>query len=125
MKRYFDEVDILAASAGGSGDVNQFAAGVLGQDPTKGGGVSDLASSQRHVRDAIAQIAAPAPCKDHQRQTLALMDDGSTMLDELTRAIAANDQARMVTIASRARTLQERARAIAQLAADVKEKYRL
>ncbi len=124
VAEYFRRMDATQSAAKTWSDPNALAQEILAQ-AMKGdsSGFDKLVAASALARDGVRAITAPAPCAEHHRLSLALLEEAVVMLSKLRDGVAAGDPAALMAIASSGSALEERARAVDALAASLRAQY--
>ena len=124
VAEYFRRMDATEGAAKTWSDPNALAQEVLGQ-AMRGdtGGFDNLVTASARARDGVRAITPPAPCAEHHRLTLALLDEAVVILSKLRDGVAAGDPTAVAAIASSGSALEGRARAVDTLAASLRAQY--
>lgn len=123
--RYLAQMDQAIALGATGSDPNALAQAIV-DDALAGrtDGFDAIIASNRAVLAAVQDITAPASCGrcgDHQRQTVALLQDSVALLERLREATRAGDLMALAGAQGAASTLEARARDIEALEARIRQ----
>jgi len=126
VARYFREVEAIQAQAKTSGDPETFARTLLEQG-VKGdeSGFDGLTAANKKVLDSLRSVSVPDPCREHHRQTLALLEESIGMIDGIRRQLQGGSEASLTAFATRGKELESKAKEVDALAAEIKRRYGL
>ncbi len=82
-----------------------------------------MAAEQKRLRGRLAALQTPAPCVAHRDAMLASIDQGLAMLDKLASSMSRGDTAQLTAVADEGRRVEESARAVDKIAAELKKRY--
>ena len=121
---YFQEVDAIQ-SQGKSWTDPEALARTLVEEGAKGdtSGFDGLITANRRVRDSLASIQVPEPCRAHHDRTLTLLDRSIALLENLKRGIQAGDMSALATMPAQARELESGAKEVDGMASEIKRRY--
>jgi hypothetical protein len=124
VAEYFRRMDATQSAAKTWSDPNALAQEILGQAMRgDSGGFDALVTATTAAREGVRAIAAPVPCAEHHRLSLALLGDAVVILTRMRDGMAAGDPAAVAAIATSASALESRARAVDTLAASLRSQY--
>lgn len=124
VAEYFRRMDATQSAAKTWSDPTALAQEVLAQAMRgDSGGFDTLIAASAAARDGVRSMTVPAPCGDHHRLTLALLDDAVLILTRLREGVAAGDPSAVAGIASSGSALEARARAVEELGASIRSQY--
>jgi hypothetical protein len=121
---YFREVETIQSRGKSWGDPQALAQTLLAQ-AAKGdvSGFDGLAAANRGVRDALLAVAAPEPCREHHRLTLALLDESIAMLDRVKGLISGADAGSLAAMPAEGQALERKAKDVDAMAAEIKRRF--
>lgn len=124
VMQYFSSFDQIGATAKSFDDPNAYAQQMLKQ-VTSGdtSGIDKLIESYQNFHDKIGQLAAPATCKEHQRQTMAVVRRSIGNLNDLKSAIGRGDINALTRITGDMKSVEEQSRQVDRLASQIKAQY--
>jgi len=124
VAEYFRRMDAAQSAAKTWSDPTALAQEVLAQAMRgDSGGFDKLIAASAAARDGVRSMTVPAPCGEHHRLTLALLDDAVLILTKLREGVAAGDPSAVAGIASSGSALEARARAVDDLGASLRSQY--
>ena len=123
---YFREVESIQSQAKSPGDPQALAQTLLDQ-AVKGdlSGFDGLTAANRKVRDALRAVAAPEPCREHHRLTLALLDESIAMLDRVKGQLSGADERSLASMPAEGQELERKAKSVDAMAAEIKRRFGL
>lgn len=126
VARYFEQVESIQSQGKYWSDPQALAKALMDQ-AGKGdsSGFDKLLETNRRVRDELRGLQVPAPCAEHHRLTLALVEDGMSLLSQV-RDSAMNptqDMGALNAYATGGRELEARAKEVDALAARIKQQF--
>jgi hypothetical protein len=123
---YFREVEAIQSQGKSSSDPEAFARALLEQG-AKGdvSGFDTLESANKKIRDALRAVAVPEPCRDHHRQTLALIEESIAMLERVKGQLQGSDEGSLAALPAEGMALERKAKQVDALAADIKRRFGL
>jgi hypothetical protein len=124
VAEYFRRMDATQSAAKTWSDPTALAQEVLA-DAMRGdsGGFDKLIAASAAARDGVRTLTVPAPCAEHHRMTLALLNDAVVILTRLRDGVAAGDPSAVAGIATSGSALEARARAVDELGASLRAQY--
>jgi hypothetical protein len=127
VARYFAEADAIGAEAKSATGDPEALAGLILKHATDGdmSELDALLRTQRGLLDRLRAVAAPAPCVEHQRKSVAAVEDGITILERTRDAIVSRDVAGINVLTAQGQDLERRAREVDALGAALKKRYGL
>lgn len=124
VAEYFRRMDATQSAAKTWSDPSALAQEVLAQAMRgDSGGFDTLIAASAAARDGVRTMTVPAPCGEHHRLTLALLNDAVLILTKLREGVAAGDPSAVAGIASSGSALEARARAVDELGASLRSQY--
>lgn len=128
VARYFQDLESIESRSKYWNDPQALAKAVMDQagkaDPS---GFDKLIEANRRVRDDVRALRVPAPCAEHSRLTLALVEEGLSLLERV-RTSAMNpseDMGALSAFATAGQDLETRAKDVDALAKRIKEQFGL
>ena len=126
IARYFRQLDAAEGRAKYWDDPEALAKALLDQTSRgDAGGFDKLISANQRAREELQALAVPAPCAEHHRLTLGLMDDAIALLKEVRDKAVAQDTGGLLAVPTAARELETKAREADRLAGDLKRAHGL
>jgi len=124
VTQYFSSFDQIGATAKSFDDPNAYAQEMLKQ-VTSGdtSGIDKLIESYKDFHNQIGRLNAPATCKEHQRQTMAVVSRSIGNLNELKSAIGRGDINALTRITGDMKSVEEQSRQVDRLASQIKTQY--
>lgn len=124
VRLYFGELEALQARGKYWNDPESFGRTLIDQ-ASRGdaSGFDELITANQRVRDAVAAMTVPAPCAEHHSRTLGLLDEGLSLLKEVKSRFHSEEETGLEAIAASAYSIQNRAKQVDALAADLKRRY--
>lgn len=124
VAEYFRRMDATQSAAKTWSDPTALAQEVLA-DAMRGdsSGFDKLIAASAAARDGVRTMTVPAPCAEHHRLTLALLNDAVVILTRLRDGVAAGDPGAVAGIATSGSALEARARAVDELGASLRSQY--
>ena len=124
VAEYFRRMDATQSAAKTWSDPTALAQEVLAQAMRgDSGGFDTLIAASAAARDGVRTMTVPAPCGEHHRLTLALLNDAVLILTKLREGVAAGDPSAVAGIATSGSALEARARAVDELGASLRSQY--
>jgi hypothetical protein len=124
VARYFAEIDRLQVASGS--DPNAVANQILKRAAAGDrGGFDDLFAEQRALRDRLAAIDVPLPCREHHRRSLEALDEAAALLGSVLGGIAQGQTADLTSTVARGQALEAKAREVDAVATEIKRRYGL
>jgi hypothetical protein len=126
VTQYFTRFDQIGAMSKSFDDPNAYAQEMLKQ-VTSGdtSGIDRLISNYQNFHDQIGQLSPPAVCKEHQRITMAVVQQSIGNLNDLKSAIARGDMGALTRITGDMKSVEEKSRQADKIAAQIKTQYGL
>lgn len=126
VANYFREVEAIQSQARSAGDPEALARTLLEQG-AKGdvSGLAALAAANQKVRDGLRAVAVPEPCREHHRQTLALIEESVAMLERVRSQLGGDDESSLAALPAEGRALEQQAKDVDALAAAIKRRFGL
>lgn len=123
---YFREVEAIQSQGKAAGDPEAMARALLEQG-SKGemSGLDDLAAANRKVRDNLRAMTVPEPCREHHRLTLAVLDESLAMLERVKGQLGGEDESALAALPEAGRALEQKAKDVDALAAEIKRRFGL
>jgi hypothetical protein len=124
VARYFREVESIEASSKYWSDPMSLANSLLEQ--AAGGdasGLERLLAAQKGAAQRLRRVSVPAPCAEHHRLTVSLLDSAAALLQRLLGASANASGAGLGSLVNEGHDLEQRAKQVDTLAADIKKRY--
>ena len=126
VAEYFRRMDAAQGAAKTWSDPTALAQEVLGQAMNgDSAGFDKLVAANAAARDGVRAITPPAPCAEHHRLTLALLDEAVVIVARLRDGVAAGDASAITAVATSSSAVEGRARAVDLMAASLKKQYGL
>jgi hypothetical protein len=123
---YFRTMESFEEQAEYWEDPQQLASSLVGQMTSgDGSGFDRLVEAQRQAEQSVASMVVPVPCREHHERTLALLRQALGLLTTVRTSITAGDLQAVMSVATRARSLESEARELERLAEALKERYRV
>ncbi|MGV8123173.1 MAG: hypothetical protein AB2L14_25705 [Candidatus Xenobiia bacterium LiM19] len=124
VTQYFSRFDQIGAMTKSFDDPNAYAQEMLKQ-VTSGdtSGIDKLIENYQSFHDQIGQLAPPATCKEHQRQTMAVVSRSISNLNDLKSAISRGDVSALTRITGDMKSVEEQSRKVDKLASQIKTQY--
>lgn|GEM_PF-1265240 len=124
VTQYFSRFDQIGAMTKSFDDPNAYAQEMLKQ-VTSGdtSGIDTLIENYQSFHDQIGQLAPPATCKEHQRQTMAVVSRSISNLNDLKSAIGRGDVSALTRITGDMKSVEEQSRRVDKLASQIKTQY--
>lgn len=124
--RYFQDIESIESRGKYWKDPQALAKALMDQ-AGKGdsSGFDRLIEANRRVRDDVRRLIVPAPCAEHSRLTLALVEEGLSLLERV-RSGAMNpseDMGALGAFATAGQDLETRAKDVDALATRIKEQF--
>jgi hypothetical protein len=124
VRRYFEESETIQARAKYWNDPQELAKGLLEQaakgDPDA---FKDLLDTQRKARDELARMSVPAACAEHHQRSVQALGGGLALLEKLQAALGRGTMDGLDEFPAQGRQLEAEARAIDELAKQIRQKY--
>jgi hypothetical protein len=124
VARYFREVEAVQSRSKSWTDPEDFAQALV-EKAAKGdsSALDALLANSRQVRQQLAAIAAPEPCRECHERSLALLDDAIALLSQLGEKISTNDLASLQSLSARGEEIQRRTKELNALAGEIKRSF--
>jgi len=124
VAHYLRETELIQMQAKTWSDPEALARTILEQSADgDSSGFDRLIASTRKVRESIQSLRAPAPCQEHQRLTLTILDGADSLLTHVRDRILAGDTAALSGVPGRARELESKTREADRMAAQLKRDF--
>jgi len=123
---YFRDVEVIQSQAKSWSDPEALAQKLLEQ-AGKGdmSGFDGLAAANLKVRDSLSAVSVPEPCREHHRLTVGLLDESIAMLDRVKGQMGGGDLASLPAMAAQGHDLEQKAKHVDALAAEIKRRFGL
>jgi hypothetical protein len=125
VRKYFVEIEALQAQGKYWSDDAQSFGRTLIDQASRGdaSGFDELIAANQRVRDSVAAMSVPSPCAEHHSRTLRLLDEGLSLLKDVKSRFVSEDMTGLETITTTAYGIQNRAKEVDALAAEIKKRY--
>jgi hypothetical protein len=126
VARYFAELDAVQGQFAELQNPERLAQALLQQlSSGDSSGFDRLLDTLRQARERLVAIPTPAPCEEHQRRTLELLDVGLGLVDRVRQGVLQGDAGALLALTSDARRLETDARELEALGQKIKAQYGL
>jgi hypothetical protein len=124
VSAYFAQTDVIQSAFKEEGDPASFAQRLL-MAAANGdtSGLDELVAKQGRLAESLRAIQPPAPCAEHLRRSIDLIERSGRLLKGMRDGIASGDLASLAGMETAARQLEADARAVDALAEDVKKRH--
>jgi hypothetical protein len=126
VAHYFAELDALEGELSELEDPGRLASLLLQQAAAgDSSGFDHLLDALRQARERLQAMPAPAPCREHQRRSLELLDVGLGLADRIRLGVQQGDAGALLALTAEAQRLETGARELEDLARKIKAQYGL
>jgi hypothetical protein len=126
VSRYFRDVESIQQRGKYWNDPQALARSLVDQAAKgDGSGFDELLASNRRVRDDLAGVSVPAPCSEHHRVSVALIEESLGLLAQLKGSTLSHDERALTALATAAKSIEARAREADALAQAIKRRFGL
>lgn len=124
VARYFQEVEAIQSGGKYWSDPEALARTLI-EEGAKGdaSGFDNLLGAQQRVLEQLAQVAAPAPCQEHHRRSVALLEEAITTLTQTKENIQGGDTEALNALTGLGHDLESKAKDVDTLAAQIKKQH--
>jgi hypothetical protein len=123
---YFRDVEAIQSQAKSWSDPEALAQKLLEQAGRGDmSGFDGLAAANQKVRDSLSAMSVPEPCREHHRLTVGLLDESIAMLDRVKGQMGGGDLASLSAMAAQGHDLEQKAKRVDALAAEIKRRFGL
>jgi hypothetical protein len=124
VARYFREVESIEASAKYWNDPMSLANSLLEQAASgDASGLERLIAAQQGAAQRLRRVSVPAPCAEHHRLTVSLLDSAAALLQRLQGASTNASGAGLGALVGEGHDIEQRAKQVDTLAAEIKKRY--
>jgi hypothetical protein len=121
---YFAATDVLMSAAKENGDPETMARKILAQAAAGDtSGLDEMIAKQRDLAARLGAVRAPAPCADHLRRSVELIERSARFLGTARDAIATGRIESLGELQAMGLELQSDARAVDALAQQIRKQY--
>ncbi len=126
VARYFAALDALQGQFLELQDPQRLATALLQQlSSGDASGLDQLLDALRQARERIVSIRAPAPCQEHQRRTLELLNVGLRLVERVRQGVLQGDAGALLALTAEAQRLEVEARELEALGQTIKAQHGL
>jgi hypothetical protein len=124
VSAYFAQTDVIQSAFKEEGDPASLAQRLL-MAAANGdtSGLDELVARQSRLAESLRTIQPPAPCAEHHRRSIELIERSGRLLKGMRDGIASGDVGSLAGLDTAARALEADARAVDALAEDVKKRH--